>query len=257
MGVIRFDGINDQLKFETFTATLANVSDGAWTMAVLCNFTDLTHFNAIAYMLSGAGAGDAMAGLSHSSSSNDLFIDVGTGVNISGMSPSTSTVYMFVLSKGAGTVTPRLAWKAGSGGSWTHVDADGTLANASASDQIQIGTWENVDFFEGHIGLVAFWEGAMSDGNKEALDNNWATSDWWNSAHGQPAFLVELNVDAASTFDLAENAFDVTASGTVLDDLEDLDAWNFDGTGEGEPEPPPAGEAGPTLIRLIGNRQVW
>jgi hypothetical protein len=87
------------------------------------------------------------------------------------------------------------------------------------------------EFFDGWVGVVAWWEGAMSQANKEALDNNWRTSDLWNSAHGQPTFLCECNVAGASVTDLAGNASSPSVTGTTLDAAETLDSWNFDGTG--------------------------
>ena len=233
MGVLSFDGINDQLKWTTLAQTLRDVSDGAWTVGILVKMADVGHFNGFTYLLSGAGAGTTEAGLSFSNSLLSNTVDVGSGYSFPSNTNSTASPYIFVVSKGAGTVNPRLGWKLGVGGSWTHENNDvgGGLPDQIDSDQLQIGTWQDSDFMEGWIGLIGWWEGAMSDADKEALDNNWATSDWWNSAHGQPKFLAELNVAGASVVDIAGNASSLTATGTTLDGAETLDSWNFDGTG--------------------------
>ena len=238
MGVLSFNGSTDQLKWTSLTATLADVSDGAWTMAAVCRMGAgaISHFNGFAYLCSGAGAGVAEAGLSYSASNDQLFVDVdGIGIDFPDDFLTFPVLLMVAVSKGAGTVIPRLAWKIDAGGSWTHRDASGTLPDQIDATQLQIGTWQDTDNFEGHVGVVAFWEGAMSDANKEALDNNWRTSDLWNSAHGQPKFLVELNVAAGSVVDLAGNASSPSHSGTTLDAAQTLDSWNFDGTGSGAP----------------------
>src|SRR6202008_1241496 len=109
--------------------------------------------------------------------------------------------------KGAGSVAPRLGWKLGSGGGWTHENAGSSMVDQIAATILDIGVWEGTsDPANAWIGVVAWWEGAMSDVNKEALDDNWRTSDLWLSAHGQPTFLAELNVAAGRVVDLAGNA---------------------------------------------------
>lgn len=233
MGVLKFDGTDDRLKWTTLASALANVSDGAWTVAALLKLEEVETINAIAYLLSGSGNGTTEAGLSIThTAGNAGVVDVDSGALFSSSLTSTANPYLLVVSKGSGNVIPRLGWKLGSGGSWTHENGDLGLPNQSAATMLEIGAWQAVtDFWPAWMGLVAFWEGAMSDANKEALDDNWQTSDWWNSAHGQPAFLVELNVAGASVIDLAGNATDFTATGTTLDSGETLNSWNFNGDG--------------------------
>jgi len=235
MGVLEFDGVNDSLKWSTLAATLANVGDGPWTLAVLLKRGGTGIWGGVSYLLSGTGSGTAEAGMSFRGTAdpNELTTDVGGGGNSTSAFASTTSPYLFVLSKATGTVAPRLAWKLGSGGAWTHENFDGTLANQIAATMLEIGAWQGGDFFPGHMGVVTWWEGAMSDANKEALDNNWRTSDLWNSAHGQPAFLTQLNTSTPT--DLAGNASDLAVNGTTLDAGETLDSWNFDGTGAAVP----------------------
>ena len=231
MGVLQFDGSDDQLKWTTLASALSNVSDGAWTMAILCKIADFGHFNGLSYLLTGAGAGTVRAGASYNSTAASMMVDIGAGSIFPSDFSSTTTTYIFAFSKAAGSANPRLGWAA-FGGGWTHEAGASTIADGVAAAQLQIGTWQDTDNFEGHIGLVGWWEGAMSDSDKEALDNNWRTSDWWNSAHGEPEFLVELNVDAGSVTDLASNASSSSHTGTTLDAGETLEDWDFDGTGE-------------------------
>jgi len=233
MGVLKFDAVDDRLRWTTLATPLANVSDGAWTLAVLVRRETAAVWGGMSYLESGGGT-TPEAGASFNGATEDITIDIaGTAREFAGTFSDTTNPYMFAISKAAGATTPRMAWKLGSGGSWAHVDATGgTLADQIASNTLDIGVLTGtVDPFDGWIGLVGWWEGAMSDANKEALDDNWRTSDWWASAHGQPAFLAELNVAAGSVVDLAGNASSTSHTGPALDAGETLNSWNFDGTG--------------------------
>lgn len=237
MGVLQFDGVDDRLRWTTLAGALQNVSDGAWTVAALVKRSGLTTWDAMSYLLSGSGAGTTEAGISFGQdvgSEEHIKVDITgeAGSSFPTALTSTASPYLLVASKAAGTVAPRLAWKLGSGGLWTHENGASTVPDqAIATFALDIGSWQNGDFFLGWIGVIGWWEGAMSDANKEALDNNWRTSDWWNSAHGRPLFLAELNVAGASVVDLAGNASSLTATGTTLDAAETLDSWNFNGIG--------------------------
>lgn len=230
MGVLSFNGTSDKLKWTTLASALANVSDGAWTYAALFKRSGTGTFDALGYLLSGSGAGTAKAGMTITNV-DVLNIDIVGGASTSTTFTNTSSPYLFVLSKGSGAATPRLAWKLGSGGSWTHENLSSAVNDQIAATMLEIGAWQGGDFFAGWIGVIAWWEGAMSDANKEALDDNWRTSDVWNSAHGNPQFLAECNVAGASVVDLAGNASVLTATGTTLDSGETLDNWNFNGVG--------------------------
>lgn len=241
MGVLKFDDTDDQLKWTTLASALSNVSAGAWTAAVLIKNEAHASFSGYSYLHTGAGAGTAVAGLSMSSSTNGPTVDVGSGfVFGDGADLTDGQTYLLVMSKPAGAGSLRIGIKAGSAGSWNHFDTtSGTMADQAAAAQLQIGTWQDTDFMDGWIGVVGWWEGAMSDGNKQSLGTNWRTSDMWTSAHGSPAFLAELNVAAGSVVDLAGNAtsLSVGGGGPTLDAGETLDNWNFDSTGVVVPTP--------------------
>jgi len=230
MGVLKFDGSDDGLKFVTLNPVLANVTDGPWTFASVVKRNSETTWDPISVLLSGTDAGTQEASL-WLNINDDLVVAVDGTADRTVAGTFTTGPYMFVVSKGAGTVAPRGAYKTGSGGAWTHADFDGTVADQIAATMLQIGARGTADFFDGWQGINAWWEGAMSDANKEALGTNWRTSDLWNSAHGTPAFLAELNVVGASVFDLAVNASGLTATGTTLDGAETLDGWTFNGKG--------------------------
>lgn len=194
-------------------------------------------YRAPGYLLSGTGNGVAEAGVSLSTG-NRLHPDIGPGEDTAAGNPtfaSTADTYVAVISKAAGTVAPIVSRYVKSTVTWTHYTLTTTVADQIATTMIELGAWQNGDYFDGWIGVAAFWEGAMSQTNKEALVTNWRTSDVWTSAHGQPAFLSELNVAGLSAVDLAGNASSITVTGTSLDAAETLDSWNFDGTGATAP----------------------
>jgi hypothetical protein len=249
-GALQFDGSNDRVRWTTLASTLANVSDGAWTLAVLLKRGGTGGWDAISYLLSGTGNGTAEAGVSFKGAAtvNSLVIDVDAGQQTTNTYTDTTSPYLIVVSKGAGSATPTVSVKLGSGGAWaaSH-NFSGAVADQIAATILDIGIYQGAsDPFVGHIGVVGWWEGAMSEANKQALGLNWRTSDWWNSAHGQPAFLAELNVACTSVVDLASNASsrDCTNAPT-LDAAQTLDSWNFNGTGAG-------GGAATPLLPLAG-----
>lgn len=233
MGVLSFDGTDDMLHWGTLASALANVSDGAYTIAVLWKRSSVNSFQPLSYLTS---ASAIEVGMLIRPFSTDMYM---LGVNGEGFMDITDsdTPYITVVTKTAGTTAPRAHWKVGAAGSWTHSDFGSTIADQIDSTQLDIGgsVIDTGDQFGGWIGLVGWWEGSMSDANVEALDNNWRTSDWWASAHGTPVFLAELDVAGASVTDLAGNASGLSVTGTSLDSGETLESWNFDGTGGAAP----------------------
>ncbi len=238
-GTLQFDGTDDRVRWTTLATALQNVSDGAWTMAVLFKRSTVSDDGVgegLAYLLTSGGAAQVGVSLRDAAgTSNDSkpFIDVGSGPLGFQQLSSTTSPYLLVVHKASGTTTPAYSWKLGSGGAWTHDVFDITLANGSAAGILEVGAWEASDFFAGWIGVVAFWEGQMSQTNREALDDNWQTSDWYNSAHGTPAVLIEFNVACTSLVDLIGNASSRSCTGTTLDSGETMNSWNYNGTGAG------------------------
>lgn len=231
MGCLQFNGTSDYIRWSTLATALQNVTDGAWTIAALVKRDSTGNYDGIAALLSGTpGSGTTEAGIGFDGANqNWIYVDPGY-VQFTTALTDTTNPYIVAVSKAAGSATPRLAWKLGSGGSWSHENAGATIADQIASSHLEIGVLSGEEL-PAHVGVIGIWEGAMSDANKEALDNNWQTSDWWGNAHGQPQFLCEFNVAAGSLTDLAGNASGLSSSGTTLDGAETLNSWNFDGQG--------------------------
>lgn len=238
MGVQKFDGTIDRVKWATLASPIANLPTGAWTLAILTKRVATGAYGGLSYLLSGAGDGVAEAGASFRGGAapdvNKLILDTGNS-RLSVSTFTSTSPYLIVISKAAGSAVPRVGWKIGAAGAWTHENFSDTDGDQVAATMLEIGAWQNGDFNSAWIGAVAWWSGAMSDTNKEALDNNWRTSDWYNSAHGTPVFLCQLNVAAASLVDIIGNASGLVAESggnyPTLDASETLENWTFDGNG--------------------------
>lgn len=243
MAATLLDGVDDRWVWGTLTATLQGASSTAWTRLILCkraatSIADAA-FDAQGYLQSGA---TIRAGFSFDATDH-VFMDYGSNRATTATFTSSTDVLLLVLSKAAGTVTPRIGVQVGSGGTMTHANLSGTQANTGSSTQLITGSWKGTaDYFDGWIGLEAWWASALSDSDKAACGTNWRTSDVWNNAAGTPLFLCEHNVASGSWVDLASNASGLTVTGTTLDTGETLNSWNFDGTG--------AGGGGPTVKSL-------
>ncbi len=228
MGVLKFDGIDDELFWATITSAIGDLSTGAYTVAALTrrsavgNYDSMTNLLASGVSKGGLSYGDANAVMNDHTGGpgqGTLIVNVATGVAIA------------VTGKASGTVTSRYSRFVKSSGIWSHEASPIASTNQVAANQLQIGRWQGADPFEGWIGLVGFWSGNMSDANRELLSTNWRTSDWWQNQHGTPVFLAECHVAAASVVDLAANASNYTGTGAVLDSGESLSSFNFDGKG--------------------------
>lgn len=231
MGVTRFTASgSNRVKWTTLTAALRDVSDGAHTLIMGAKrATDDGNFHGLSYLLSSTGDGVVENGLSLNSS--DALV-----VDADGFAASTITItgttetYVIACRKAAGNAALTYSRYVKSTTTWTH-HSPGNRPDQTDATMLEVGAWQNGDFFDGWIPFVAWYEGVMSQADLEATVTNWQTSDLWNSAHGTPAFLVEGNVAGASWTDLASNASSITVTGTSLDAGETFASWNFNGTG--------------------------
>src|SRR3989344_5530958 len=204
----------DRLRWTSLASALANVPGGAWTVAVLARRGATGSTHAMTYLLSSGNA--SLVGMSFGGA-NDLFVDAGALPKTTTTFLDTTDPYLLVISKAAGSATPRAGFKLASGGSWTHENLDAALGDQTTAVDLEIGAWQN-------------------------------TSDWYNSAHGTPLALFELNVAAGSVVDLVGNATSLAAEAggdyPTLDTGQTLNGWNFDGAITG-------GASGITGIKTI------
>lgn len=234
MAAVRFQA-NGRIRWSTLATALANVSDGASTMAFgpFKRGVDDSNFHGLSYLLSSTGNGVTEFGLSLNGS--DLLVLDADGFSASTLAiTGTTENYFIVASKAAGAGAWIYSRYVKSTTTWTH-ETVGTRIDQVAATFLDIGCWENTsDLLNGWVGCVGYWEGAMTQANKEALVTNWRTSDLWTSAHGQPAFLTQLNT--LTPTDLAGNASGINVGASLtLDAGETLASWNFDGVGGAAP----------------------
>lgn len=239
MPALLFDGVDDRLRWTTLAAALGNVSNGPWTCAALVKRNTFTTFDAVAYLNEYDGVEELTQAGCSILDTDVVGVDVGALLPKGTATIANNDVRIVCASKGAGSVAPRGGIKNLTAGSaWTHEAFSSALADQVAANRLEIAVWISTgDPFDGWIGLVGFWEGAMSDAQKEELSTNARTSDWWSHSFGQPMFLAELNVAAASVVDLAANASATAHVGTTLDGAETLAGWNFNGIGGAAPPP--------------------
>lgn len=240
MSALLFDGTNDRVKWLSPSAGLASVPTGAYTILWLAKRGGTGTFDALGYLLSGSGDGTVEVGASLDSTFSNLLIDNGSGAKANTFFTNTSTPYLFVLSKASGVSLPRLGWKLGSAGAWNHEDLTNTDGNNDTANALELGAWQNGDFFTGFLGVFAAWTGAMTDPQKETLGTNWRTSDSYTFSGAGITLrsLIELNQVPASLQDLASGVLQsglVAESGSNYPALaaETMDSWLFDGTGTG------------------------
>jgi len=245
VAALSFDGTNDRVRWNSVKEAIAKLPAGAHTALYLLNRNAANlsdNYDAIGYLLSGssAGNGTAQSGISFKGAVTEaerdrILWDVGTQSLGATRFTNITDPLLIIVSKATGSAKPRIGWKFGAGGGWTHLDLAANIGNAAEATMLEVGAWQNGDFLNAHVGAVALWSGAMSDAHKEALGANWRTSDIWNSAHGNPVFLCELNVAVASLVDLAGNASSIQAQASsnypTLDAGESLGGWSFNGKG--------------------------
>ena len=236
MGVLKFDNVDDAVSFSSLDSTIANLGLGAWTCAALFRrVSDSGDTDAISYVSLSGSATEAGMSLELNDRAS---VDVAGGSTGSTSFTNTANPYLWAISKAGGSATPRIGWKLGSGGAWTHENLGSAIGNQGTGDALDIGTWIGGDPANMWIGLVGYWSGVLSDAQKQELGTNWQTSDWHNNSFGQPVFLCELNVTPANLVDLEANCVFNVSTGTTLDAGETLNSWNFNGVGTGAQVPP-------------------
>jgi hypothetical protein len=132
---------------------------------------------------------------------------------------STSTVLvgdgwvLVVVTKAAGTVTPRAHIYKGT--SWVHENMSGTKADSltQAGGTIRFGEWQGVDDFNGRLARAAEWNVALTDAQVEELYGDIAR--WLGNSGGAP--VGAWNFTSSPLTDLTGGGADETArAGTTL-----------------------------------------
>lgn len=233
----------DHQTFSTLAAGLGDLSNAAGTMGVLLKLT-------------AAGAGCDFVGVTNAAhsawyhslafqdSSNKVADDDGVWVvGQTAQSDTTGWHWFFVTWPDATGATERFHYRNQTTPSaWTHENSVGTntgkRAGPGSTGTIHCGYAFDADGLGRDIAIVVIWTGVQfADGDFGAWSK---TSDLWNHANGNPAFLTELT--AATPTDLAGNATFSSGQGGFTG--ADPDNWTFDGKGS-------APSADPATLRII------
>lgn len=235
MGTMIFDGVDDRIQWNTLATALADLPTAGYTVATLFKRSTALQWDGMTYLYN-AGLTVQYAGFSVDSS-NIVVCDT----ILNGGSPQytvavpTAKASIIAVSKGAGTTTPRKGQiNIEDATAWVHSAGSGTMDTTVSAAALGVGSFEATDLFGGWLGLVGYWNVAMTDADKELLSTARRTSDWWNHPAGQPKFLMEFNVGTGSLVDIAGNASSIATTGGVgtIDSAELLGGWRFDGKGD-------------------------
>lgn len=121
---------------------------------------------------------------------------------------------VIVMTKTAGTTTPRYHFKKEAAAGWVHENADKTLGNPTtqASGTVRFGEWAGIDDANGRMAIAAEWTVALTDLQCEELA---AEAGWLGNTGGAPAGLWKF--DSATLTDLTGGGADETVrTGTTL-----------------------------------------
>lgn len=234
MGLIKFNGTTDYLKWATLASALQNTPTAAWTMLFGIKHRVLTSkYQAYGYLLSSTGNGAVQMGLSVEPTTNDPVSDlVSSPFKFTNLDPVAGEDTLYVVSKATGSSIASASKKVGPTGSWATQAANVAKGNASAAAQLQLGTWQLTDMLDGWEAVVAIWNVALTQTQREACGANWKTSDIYAAHPTKPLLLLEMNVPKAALINIGTAAISTpTSVGTTLDTAETFGDWNFDGYG--------------------------
>lgn len=255
MSCLAFNGTSDFVRFTAISSALANLPNGAATMAALCRIPGPQ----------GAGASADICGLTNSAHSNWYHTLSVSGANARGVDDdgqviiqSTNTtlgfnaqsssgannyvIYAVTWTGGSTTERFHLSSNMGSAESWTHdvtTGNNGALrAGPGTTGHFQIGYSWSWGFFGGDVALVGVWAGvALSDVQCQDLWVNKKTSDWYTHAAGTPTTLIECNTTTPVDIGSAPSTFSALTTPALT--APDPTGWTFDGTGAGAGAAPP------------------
>lgn len=231
MGALRFDGVDDFVRWSEVQSELADVTQvGSVTCAFLFRRAGLGTDQELGVLSTSAGGARFGCGFN---TDNSLDPDPLGLPSLTITVADVTDTYILVMSK-ASTEDP-IVWSLKNlttDAPWQHEVTDSFSGIPATAGRVEVGHFSGFEFLDAWVGLAAFWAGGLSQADAEALAVNRRTSDWWTNPHGQPAFLAEFNIeDVTQLRDLAENASNISVAGATYDDAVTLEDWNFDGKG--------------------------
>lgn len=235
MAILRFDAVDDYLKWTALAAALQNVPTGPYTFLTGVRHNSLSGYQGYGYLLSGSGVGIVQAGFSKHSG-GDIFVDTDDPSSAIGIDPAVGTDYLYLVSMPAPTATPTFSRQV-KGAAMAHEAGNSTMIAQLVAAMLQIGSWQNGDLLNGWKAVFAIWNVALSQAQREACGANWRTSDIYSAHPIPPLVLLEFNVAAGSLVNLGTAAISGAAHvGTTLDSGQTFGGWSFDGIGGSVPD---------------------
>lgn len=241
MSVLTFDGTDDEALFTPISSALANLPNGAGTIAVVARLG--TAVSDYIVQLRGASSGyyHGMS-LGTAGATGDLDDDDGqtfntVNSNLATHSQSADNYRILVGDWPAGgAALQRGHWSAlfSAAESWTHQDTTGVnggnRAGPGTSGRLSIGSEIGSSFWAGDLGLFAVWAGTrFADADVEALWDNKQTSDWWTHPAGPPTTLVECTSTTLQDIGASPSTFSSLTGATAT--APNPTGWTFDGRG--------------------------
>lgn len=247
MSVLAWDGVDDDSAlFTPISSQLANLSNGAGTVAFIARVAD-------------ANNGDLFGLFNSADEGFYRCLQMGDDDRLYMYDPSTTTsstantlawgaagagsYRIVVYDWPSGAAAPyRCHWSAPFSGaeSWTHTagsgNGGGMVAGPGTTGRFKIGHGFGAGSPPCEIALVAVWAGVrLDDTGVEALWTNKKTSDWYNHASGAPTMLVECTSLTPTDIGANPSTFNSIIGGIALTGA-DPSGWTFDGIGGGPPQ---------------------
>lgn len=204
----QFDGSTSRLVFDV-PAALTSYTHGTW-MFMIKMLAD-NAWSGIVNLHNGLST--ARAGIEKGDGANDNRANLAHGTN-SRKNPDALTVadgwLLVLMAKATGTATPTWSIRTdGTGGSWTHGNTDGTLANATGtSTRIVVGEWQLGDHANMLAATMAIWQGTV-------LTNLQRESIWPGGSSGGVANILSLSPNWCVQYNqaVADGVLDLVSTG--------------------------------------------
>jgi hypothetical protein len=206
---LELDGSDDRRVFDV-PAALQSYTFGTWLILV----RQLDDGSWSGWLNLHNNLTTSRAGLEKGDTSNDNRVNLVHGGNAR-KNPDAITAsdgwLLIVVGKATGTATPTWSIRtAGTGGTWTHGNMDGTLANATlTSNRMVVGMWEQTDFANMRVAAMAVWQGTT-------LNNTQRESIWPAGAGGSVDNILALTPTWCVQYNLAnptDQILDLTGNG--------------------------------------------
>jgi len=244
---------NNSIRFNPVSSALANLPNGAGTIAVLVLNNNATNRDwaglnnnppsSVSEWYHGL-AQDGTGGPNN----NKLLDDDGLvgAWNATALATPNTEFWIAVVDWPSGAAAKeRFHWSSvlSAAESWTNEDSGanngGNRAGPTTSaGYFNIGT-HGTNAFDGSIALVGVWAGTrFTDTDATNLWVNKKTSDWYNHPAGTPTFLVELNTLTPTDIGASPSTYSATGSSVTLTG-PDPSGWTFDARGTTAPIPVP------------------